>query len=82
MQLRSIESGYSGWLGGTGMVSYRSGALGFDHLAALEAPFERIHAAGLPCRFTIVAKPVFLDSGRRTATARSRLCCQLRPEIH
>ena len=64
MQLRSIESGYSGWLGGTGMVSYRSGALGFDHLAALEAPFEASMPLGYHARFTIVAKPVFLDSGQ------------------
>ncbi|HEV2483896.1 MAG TPA: tetratricopeptide repeat protein, partial [Terracidiphilus sp.] len=30
LQLRSIESGYSGWLGGSGLINYRSGALGFD----------------------------------------------------
>ena len=28
MQLRTIESGYSGWLGGSGYINYRSGALG------------------------------------------------------
>jgi len=64
MQLRSIESGYSAWLGGTGIINYRTGSLGFDHLAALEAPFEASFPLGFNTRFTIVAKPVFLDSGQ------------------
>jgi hypothetical protein len=64
MQLRSIESGYSAWFGGTGIVNYRSGALGFDHLTALEAPFEFSTPLGYNARFTIVARPVFLDSGQ------------------
>jgi len=64
MQLRSIESGYSGWLGGSGLINYRSGDLGYDHLSVLEAPFEVSFPAGYHARFTIVAKPVFLDSGQ------------------
>ena len=64
LQLRSIESGYSGWLGGSGLINYRSGALGFDHLAALEAPFEASTPLGAHARFTIIARPVFLDSGQ------------------
>lgn len=64
MQLRSLESGYSGWVGGTGLVNYRSGSLGYDHLAALEAPFEVSTPLGYHARFTFVAKPVFLDSGQ------------------
>jgi hypothetical protein len=64
MQLRSIESGYSAWFGGAGIVNYRSGALGYDHLTALEAPFEFSSPLGFNARFTIVAKPVFLDSGQ------------------
>ena len=64
LQLRSIESGYSGWLGGSGLINYRSGALGFDHLAALEAPFEGSTPLGGHARFTIIARPVFLDSGQ------------------
>ena len=64
MQLRSIESGYSSWLGGTGIVNYRSGALGFDHLSALEAPFEASAPLGYNARVTLIAKPVFLDSGQ------------------
>jgi tetratricopeptide (TPR) repeat protein len=64
MQLHSIESGYSGWLGGTGLVNYRSGALGYDHLSAFEAPFEATMPLGYGARFAIVAKPVILDSGQ------------------
>jgi hypothetical protein len=64
MQLRSIEASYSAWLGGAGLVNYRSGALGYDHLAALEAPFEASVAMGYNARLVVVAKPVFLDSGQ------------------
>jgi tetratricopeptide (TPR) repeat protein len=69
MQLRAIESGYSAWLGGTGVLNYRSGDLGYDHLSALEAPFEASLAMGYNVRLTIVAKPVFLDSGQATGTS-------------
>jgi hypothetical protein len=69
MQLRSIESGYSGWLGGNGLINYRSGSLGFDHLSALEAPFEVSFPAGYHARFTVIAKPVFLDSGQADGNA-------------
>ena len=79
MQLRAIESGYSAWLGGTGLINYRSGALGYDHLAALEAPFEASLPMGYHARLTIVAKPVFLDSGQADGTARSPFCSRPRP---
>jgi hypothetical protein len=69
MQLRAIESGYSAWLGGTGYVNFRTGALGFDHLAALESPFEASVAMGYNARLTFIAKPVFLDSGQADGSA-------------
>jgi tetratricopeptide (TPR) repeat protein len=69
MQLRSIESGYSPWMGGTGTINYRSGDLGFDHLSALEAPFEVSMSMGYNARLTIVAKPVFLDSGQANGSS-------------
>ncbi len=69
MQLRTIESSYSPWLGGAGIINYRSGNLGFDHLSALEAPFEVSAPLGYSARFTIVARPVFLDSGQADGTA-------------
>jgi hypothetical protein len=43
--------------------------LGYDHLAALEAPFETSMLLGLNTRLTIVAKPVFLDSGQADGTS-------------
>jgi tetratricopeptide (TPR) repeat protein len=64
MQLRSIESGYSAWFGGTAILNDRSGALGYDHLADLEAPFEASMPLGYNARLTFIAKPVFLDSGQ------------------
>jgi len=64
MQLRSIEAGYSPWMGGADVLNYRSGSLGYDHLAALEAPFEVSMPLGYNTRLTIAAKPVFLDSGQ------------------
>ncbi len=44
MQLQTLESSYSAWMGGVGLINYRSGDLGYDHLSALEAPFEVVHA--------------------------------------
>ena len=69
MQLHAIESGYSPWLGGTGVLNYRTGALGYDHLSALEAPFEASVPLGYGGRLTVVAKPVFLDSGQADGTS-------------
>jgi tetratricopeptide (TPR) repeat protein len=69
LQLSAIESSYSGWLGGNGYVNYRSGALGYDQLAAMEAPFEVSMPLGYAARLTIVAKPVFLDSGQADGNA-------------
>ena len=68
-QLTSLESSYSGWLGGIGALNYRSGDLGYSRLAALEAPFETSAPLGYAGRFTIVAKPVFLDSGQADGTS-------------
>jgi len=69
MQLRSIESGYSPWMGGGGVINYRSGSLGYDHLAALEATFEASMPLGYNGRLTLVARPVFLDSGAADGTS-------------
>jgi len=68
-QLQAIQSSYSGWLGGTGVVNYRSGNLGYDHLSALVAPFEASVPIGYNARFTVVARPVFLDSGQAAGNA-------------
>ncbi len=68
-QLQQIESGYSGWLGGTSLVNYRSGAPGYAQLAAIESPFEASAPLGIHARITAIARPVFLDSGQADGTA-------------
>ncbi len=68
-QLAAIESGYSGWLGGTALLNYRSGTLGYAHLAAFESPFEASAPLGSAARIVAVAEPVFLDSGQADGTA-------------
>jgi tetratricopeptide (TPR) repeat protein len=69
MQLRQIEGGYSGWLGGTGVIGHRTGAAGYDGLNSLDASFEASAPLGTKGRFTIIARPVFLDSGQADGTA-------------
>jgi hypothetical protein len=64
MQLRTIEGGYSAWLGGTGVISHRTGDPGFDGLTSLEAAFEGSLPIGTKARFTVIARPVFLDPGQ------------------
>ena len=70
MQLRSIESSYSPMDGRRRghQLSLRR-AWGYDHLAALEAPFEASMPLGYNAGLTIVAKPVFLDSGQADGTS-------------
>jgi tetratricopeptide (TPR) repeat protein len=68
-QLRAIEGGYSGWLGGTSTINYRAGTPGYDQLAAIETPFEAAAPLGANARIVAVAKPVFLDSGAAQGSA-------------
>jgi tetratricopeptide (TPR) repeat protein len=68
-QLQGLESSYSPWMGGAGVINYRSGDLGYEHLSALEAPFEVSTPWGYNARMTVVAKPVFLDSGQADGTS-------------
>jgi len=68
-QLQAIESGYSGWLGGTSLLNYRSGAPGYSQLAAIESPFEASAPLGTHARITAIARPVFLDSGQADGAA-------------
>ena len=80
MQLRQIEGGYSGWLGGTGMVAHRTGAAGYDGLSTLEADFEASAPLGTRARFTVIAKPVFLDTGQADGNAVVTLSSGVVPE--
>jgi cellulose synthase operon protein C len=63
LELATLEASYSGWIGGTASARYRSGTPGFDRLTDLEAPFEASDVMGKSVRATIVARPVFLNSG-------------------
>lgn len=79
LALRSLESSYSPWIGGTGIGNFRSGNLGYDRLSALEAPFEASVPWGYNARLTVVAKPVFLNSGQADGTALSNLLTYTTP---
>jgi tetratricopeptide (TPR) repeat protein len=68
-QLQKIESSYSGWLGGTATSAFRSGNVGYSRLVTLEAPFETSSPMGYQARFSLVPKPVFLDSGQADGSA-------------
>ncbi len=61
--LEQLQGEYSGWVGGTGSVRYRSGTVGYDRLTDLETSFEASYAVNDNLRFTIVPKAVFLNSG-------------------
>jgi tetratricopeptide (TPR) repeat protein len=65
-QLATIEGGFSPWLGGTGLVTHRSGTAGFDQLTVLDAPFEASAPLGGLARITLIVRPSFLDTGTGT----------------
>ncbi len=62
-ELASLEGSYSSWAGVTGIGRYRSGTPGLDRLYDIEAPVEASAAIGQSVRLTVVALPVFLNSG-------------------
>lgn len=80
MQLRTIEGGYSAWLGGTGTIAHRSGAAGYDGLSTLDTSFEASTPLGTRARLTFIAKPVFLDSGQANGSAIVTLTTGIVPE--
>jgi tetratricopeptide (TPR) repeat protein len=69
MQLRTIEGGYSAWLGGTGTIAHRTGDLGYSALTSLDASFEASVPLGTTARLTFIGHPAFLDSGQANGTA-------------
>jgi hypothetical protein len=69
MQLRTIEGGYSAWLGGTGNIAHRTGDPGFSAMTSLEAAFEASVPLSTHARITFIAHPVFLDSGAANGSA-------------
>jgi tetratricopeptide (TPR) repeat protein len=62
-ELSTLESLYSGWLGGSGVSRYRNGTAGLDKLYDNEAPIELSTVLGRTTRLTATATPVFLNSG-------------------
>ncbi len=64
-----IEGQSSGWLGATGLLSYRTGNAGYDQLLDVEAPVEGSMPVGNSGRLTVIAIPAYLDSGRATGDA-------------
>jgi tetratricopeptide (TPR) repeat protein len=61
--LATLEASYSGWVGGTGFARYRSGVAGIDRMTDLEAPIELSAVLDKNVRASVVARPVFLNSG-------------------
>lgn len=66
--LQTLESSYSGWVGGTASARYRSGTVGLDRLTDLESTVEASVTIGNNVRVTVVPKTVFLNSGTLDTT--------------
>jgi len=69
LQLRTIEGGYSPWLGGTGVIAHRTGDPGYSSLTSLESIFEASVPIAKTARLTFIARPAFLDSGQANGNA-------------
>ncbi len=61
--LETLESSYSGWLGGTASARYRSGTVGLDRLTDLETTVEASVTLANHIRLSVVPRAVFLNSG-------------------
>ncbi len=61
--LETLESSYSGWLGGTASARYRSGTVGLDRLTDLETTVEVSATVANHIRLSVVPRAVFLNSG-------------------
>lgn len=64
LDLATLEASYSGWVGGTASIRFRTGTPGVNRLFDYEAPFEASVVAAKAVRFTIIPKAVFLNSGQ------------------
>jgi tetratricopeptide (TPR) repeat protein len=71
-QLELIESGQSGWLGGTSSINHRSGQAGLDQLSAYSAEIESSAMLGPDARLSVITEPVLLDAGTATGTSTLR----------
>ena len=66
--LQTLESSYSGWIGGTASARYRSGTVGLDRLTDLESTVEASATISNSVRLTVIPKTVFLNSGTLDTT--------------
>jgi tetratricopeptide (TPR) repeat protein len=62
-ELDALEGSYSSWVGATGIGRYRAGTIGLDRLYDVESPVEASAVISQKARLTVVALPVFLNSG-------------------
>jgi len=63
LDLNTLEASYSGWIGGSPSIRFRSGPAGLTQLFDYEAPIEATFVAGKTVRFSIIPKTIFLNSG-------------------
>ncbi len=71
-QIAAIEDRNSPYFGGTSALQGRSGQAGYDKLITEEADLEASTAINNQVRLTLVARPVFLDSGTADGTSTLR----------
>jgi tetratricopeptide (TPR) repeat protein len=62
-ELAELESRYSPWLATGASVREHSGTLGFDHLLEYDAEIEGSSVLAGSARFTVMSRPVQLQSG-------------------
>jgi Tfp pilus assembly protein PilF len=62
-QLARLESRYSPYSGGGGLLNSHTGTSGFDRLQSFSAEMESSSVVGDSVRFTVIGRPVLLESG-------------------
>ncbi len=71
-QLAALESRYSPYSGGGGFLNSHTGTSGFDRLQQFSASMEASSVVGDSVRFTVIGRPVLLESGVPDATSNYR----------
>jgi len=71
-QLAALESRYSPYSGGGGLLDSHTGTSGFDRLQTFAAEMEASTVVGDSVRFTVIGRPVLLESGVPDSTSNYR----------
>jgi tetratricopeptide (TPR) repeat protein len=71
-QLAALESRYSPYSGGGGFLDSHTGTSGFDRLQQFSASTEASSVVDDSVRFTVIGRPVLLESGVPDATSNYR----------